>query len=85
MVWVLDASEISGQNIYCVDDVNIKEDFLQEEEEEEATMMNILLDHGPRVGVREEGPFGSKSIDVVFSQVDTCVVSASQTQIAAAP
>lgn len=48
---------------------------------EEASMMKILMDHGPR----EEGPSGRKHGDEGFSRSATCVVTAVETQTLSAP
>lgn len=56
----------------------IREDFLQEEEK--ASMQNILLDHGLEANRPKEGSSGRKSSADVSSQIDTCMVSVIHTQ-----
>lgn len=55
-----------------------KKEFL--EEEEEASMRKMLLNHGPGVGSCDEGPSGSKHGNEGFSRLAMCVVTDMETQ-----
>lgn len=60
-----------------------KEGFLQEEEE--ASMLNILLDQDPGASERVSGPAGEQKDYVGVSHGDTCVVTEGTTQVSAEP
>lgn len=54
-------------------------------EEEKASMLNILLGHGPGAPNRETGPSRRSTETVVVSQWDTCVVPESTTHALSEP